>query len=161
MKICFVSISYPRNSGDYVLPSLHIEGKLLSEDHRVDVVTSNDTTSPTFKEFDGVRVHRFNYFIKRFQVLTHSGGLISKLRERWYYWLMIPSFLIFFTIKILKVAKHCDVIHAHWSPSAFLSLPVKILFKKPILVALLGGDVSKLVPEVVSSKLSAKRKTHT
>lgn len=28
-------------------------------------------------------------------------------------------------------------------------------------VALLGGDVSKLVPEVVSSKLSAKRKTHT
>ena len=148
MKICFLSTSFPRFKDDWVLPSLDVEARELSKckDNEVIVVSSAGTNTKKFELRGKVKIYRFGYFIKRYQTLTYTGGLSTSFKEGIISKLKSIPFIFSFMLSTLKYGRKCDVVHAHWTPSAFVAIPLKIIYKKPIIVSLLGADV-RLLPK--------------
>lgn len=148
MKICFLSTSFPRFKDDWVLPSLDVEARELSRcnNNEVIVISSAGTDTKNFELREKVKIYRFNYFVKRYQTLTYTGGLSTSFKKDFLSKLKSPFFLLAFMLKTTKYGKNCDVIHAHWTPSAFVAIPLRIFYKKPIVVSLLGADI-RLLPK--------------
>ena len=147
MKILFLSTSFPRFKDDWVLPSLDVEARELSRcpGNEVVVVSSAGQDTKNFELRENVKIHRFNYFLKKQQTLTYTGGLSTSFASGIFSKIKAIPFMISFILSTLKHGKECDVVHAHWTPSAFAAIPLKILYKKPIVVSLLGADV-RLLP---------------
>ena len=146
MKILFLSTSFPRFKDDWVLPSLDVEARELAKEDEVIVISSAGTDTKNFEIRNNVKIIRFNYFIKKFQTLTYTGGMLSASQKSLLSKILIPLFFISFLIKTLQYGRDCDVIHAHWTPSALIALPLKILYKKPIVLSPLGGDIRGAIP---------------
>jgi len=152
MKILFLSTSFPRFKDDWVLPSLDVEARELSrcKNNEVIVISSSGTDTKDFELREKVKIYRFNYFIKKYQTLTYTGGLSTSFKEdRILSKIKSLFFVLFFTLNTIKYGRKCDVIHAHWTPSAFAAIPLKIFYKKPIAVSLLGADV-RLLPKWIN-----------
>ena len=146
MKILFLATSFPRFKDDWVLPSLDVEARELAKEDEVIVISSAGTDTKNFEIRNNVKIIRFNYFIKKFQTLTYTGGMLSASQKSLLSKILIPLFFISFLIKTLQYGRDCDVIHAHWTPSALIALPLKILYKKPIVLSPLGGDIRGAIP---------------
>jgi len=94
---------------------------------------------------ENIRVFRFQYFIpKSLQVLKKPGKPIYNTKS-FFAILQIPFLCFFFILNILKHAAWADLIHAQWTPAAFLSLPAKWLFGKKIVITARGSDL-RLLP---------------
>ncbi|AJF62646.1 MAG: Glycosyl transferase group 1 [archaeon GW2011_AR20] len=148
MKILFLSTSFPRFKDDWVLPSLDVEARELSRcpENEVIVVSSSGQDTKRFELREKVKIYRFNYFFKKQQTLTYTGGLSTSFASGIFSKIKAIPFMISFVFNTLKYGRECDVVHAHWTPSAFAAIPLKILYKKPIIVSLLGADV-RLLPK--------------
>ena len=147
MKICFLSTSFPRFKDDWVLPSLDVEARELSKykDNEIIVISSASTNIKNFELRGKVKIYRFNYFIKKYQDLTYTGGLSTSFKNGIFSKIKSIFFILSFTLSTLKYGRKCDIVHAHWTPSALVAIPLKIIYKKPIVVSLLGADV-RLLP---------------
>ncbi len=147
MKICFLSTSFPRFKDDWVLPSLDVEARELSRcpGNEVIVVSSAGTDTKNFELREKVKIYRFNYFFKKQQTLTYTGGLSTSFASGIFSKIKAIPFMISFMLSSLKHGRKSDVVHAHWTPSAFTAIPLNIFYKKPIVVSLLGADV-RLLP---------------
>lgn len=147
MKILLLSTTFSRFKDDWVLPSLDVEARELSryENNEVIVISSAGTNTKNFELRDKVKIYRFNYFIKKYQNLTYTGGLSTSFKSGIIAKLKTLFFIVSFILSTLKYGKKCDIVHAHWTPSAFVAIPLKIFYKKPIIVSLLGSDV-RLLP---------------
>ena len=141
MKILILTTSFPRFKDDWVLPSLDVEARELAKTNDVLVISSGSTDTKNYESRDNFRIIRFNYSIRNLQTLTYTGGMLTAVQESWLSKLQIPFFLISFMIKALKYGRNYDIIHAHWSPSAVIAIPLKILYKKPMVLSFLGGDI--------------------
>jgi len=94
---------------------------------------------------ENIRVFRFQYFIpKSLQVLKKPGKPIYSTKS-FFAILQIPFLCFFFILNILKHAAWADLIHAQWTPAAFLSLPAKWLLGKKIVITARGSDL-RLLP---------------
>lgn len=69
--------------------------------------------------------------------LYSKEGLLFRLFQ-------LPVFLVVFLIYLLKYIPRCDVVHANWTPTAFLALPFSKLFHRPIFLTFRGSDITKL-----------------
>src|SRR3989344_5617166 len=147
MKICFLSTSFPRFKDDWVLPSLDVEARELSKykDNEIIVISSASTNIKNFELRGKVKIYRFNYFIKKYQDLTYTGGLSTSFKNGIFSKIKSILFILSFMLSTLKYGRKCDIVHAHWTPSALVAIPLKIIYKKPIVVSLLGADV-RLLP---------------
>ena len=145
MKICILCTSYPRSKDDYWVPFMHSWAKELAKTEDVTVVTSGSIGAKDFEIIDSVKIHRFNYFYPRsLQRLTYKGGMRESFKRDFLAKLQVPFFLLSFYIKALRIAKDCDVINAHWVLSGLAALPVKKLYKKPIVLTEHGGSIRGL-----------------
>lgn len=141
MKILVLTTTFSRFKDDYVLPSLDVGVKELAKTNEVLVISSGGTDTKDYEERDNFKIIRFNYFIKPLQKLTYTGGMLTVIQKNLLSRILIPFFLISFMIKALKYGKNYDIIHAHWSPSAVIAIPLKIFYKKPIVLSFLGADI--------------------
>ena len=140
MKILFLATSYPRFKDDWVLPSLEVEAKELAKKNEVLVISSAGTDTKNYEIRNNVKIIRFNNNIKKYQTLTYTGGMLTAFQKSLLSKIQIPLFLLMFTLKTFRYGKDCDVIHAHWTPSVIAAIPIKIIYKKPIILSPLGGD---------------------
>ncbi len=154
MKVLFVTSTFPRSEDDDQVPWL-LELALVLRDTGVEL----EVLAPTYAgleshEIHGIPVHRYRYFTKKREVVTHEAGAMNNMGGRRD--LMLPAFSLV-GAGMAAAARLCrsggyDVIHSHWP------LPMG-------LPAQAGAWASKKSPRLVATfhgaeVALAKRKSH-
>lgn len=154
MKVLFVTSTFPRSEDDDQVPWL-LELALVLRETGVEL----EVLAPTYAgleshEIHGIPVHRYRYFTKKREVVTHEAGAMNNMVGRRD--LMLPAFSLV-GAGMGAAARLCrnggyDVIHSHWP------LPMG-------LPAQAGAWASKKSPRLVATfhgaeVALAKRKSH-
>lgn len=154
MKVLFVTSTFPRWEDDDQVPWL-LELALVLREKGVDL----EVLAPTYAglsshEVHGIPVHRYRYFTKNREVVTHEAGAMNKMVGRKD--LLLPALSLVGAGMIaaarLALRNRYDVIHSHWP------LPMG-------LPAQAGAWASKKSPRLVATfhgaeVALAKRKGH-
>ena len=69
--------------------------------------------------------------------LAYGHGVVGNLRQRPWKALLLPLFLVSYSVAARRAARDTDLVHAHWLPSAIPALATR----KPFVVQLWGTDV--------------------
>jgi teichuronic acid biosynthesis glycosyltransferase TuaC len=156
MKIAMLTTSFPAYEGHLQTPFLRALAKALSKDHKVKVICPYYGLGSKKKETIGnMEIDRFQYAPLRFQKLTEGGGIPSTLKHssKWelpFHILAFLSFLFVFMLKSLKSCRDCDVIHAQWAFSGLIALPLKKIYKKPLIITTRGEAVNMAMKNKIS-----------
>lgn len=143
-KVLVIGSVYPRFHEDAEVPWLR-----ASIAHLREAGVEVQVLAPTYKglkshEIDGVRVNRFRYAPKNWEMLTHEEGAPSKMASKpWLQLLAIPYIISgFFRCISLCHKWKPDVIHAHWPfPHAFIALGAAKLFRIPLVLNFHGAEL--------------------
>jgi glycosyltransferase involved in cell wall biosynthesis len=115
VKVCVVTSTYKLSEQDPNVPFL-VEKVRHLRAAGVDVTVF----APSYEGLgdqvlDGVPVHRFRYFFKRFENLTHKQGAPNRLRNPLYL-LLAPFYIVagLFALVALCRRERFDVLHVHW-----------------------------------------------
>lgn len=144
MKVLVIGSVYPRFNEDAEVPWLR-----TSVAHLKKAGVEIQVLAPTYKglkshEIDGVRVNRFRYAPKDWEMLTHEEGAPSKMASKpWLQLLAIPYIISGF-FRCLSICHKWkpDVIHAHWPfPHAYIALGAAKLFKIPLVLNFHGAEL--------------------
>lgn len=137
MKICIVTTSFARFPDDtFNIYIYRLALALVESGTEVIVVAPGDHNTKNREIINGIKIERFKYFFpKKLQKLAYGkSGIPDNLKSSFLAWLQIPFFFISFFLKVLKVCRHCNVIHAHWLPSALIAVLANISLKKPVVL---------------------------
>lgn len=116
MKVLFVTSTFPRSDDDDQVPWL-LELALVLRECGADV----EVLAPTYAGLPshtvhGIKVHRYRYWSRKREVVTHEAGAMNKMPERGD--LVLPAYALVGagTIAATRLARRegYDVIHAHW-----------------------------------------------
>jgi glycosyltransferase involved in cell wall biosynthesis len=142
MKVLFLTTSFPRFKGDHAgIFLLSLAKNLAAKGAEVSVVAPNDNVSAQNEVMDGIRVHRFNYFAKSWQVLAYGyGGALSNMGKSLRLVLLLPFFAGAFLARGLREARRADVIHSHWIAAGLIGVVISALARKPLVITLRGTD---------------------
>jgi len=115
---------------------------LVQRGHGVEVLAPSYEGSPSH-EVEGIQVHRFRYFPRRYENLTHGVGAPNRIREVRY--LFIALFYIvaglFATIRLCR-RRDFDVIHVHWPfPHGIWGYAAKRLTGIPMVLTFHGAEL--------------------
>jgi glycosyltransferase involved in cell wall biosynthesis len=69
--------------------------------------------------------------------LAYGHGIVGNLRRKPWKALLLPAFLVSYSLAAGRAARGADVVHAHWLPSALPALKTR----KPFVLQLWGTDV--------------------
>ncbi len=116
MKVLFVTTAYQRFEHDVITPWLvELIAQLQSRGIDVSVFT------PSHKGLGnqiirGIQIHRFRYFLKRYERLTHEETAVDRIKRGPFYLLLAIFYLFFGTMHIIQLVKNkrYDIIHVHW-----------------------------------------------
>lgn len=143
-KVLVIGSVYPRFHEDAEVPWLR-----ASVAHLRAAGVEVQVLAPTYKglkshEIDGVKVNRFRYAPKDWEMLTHEEGAPSKMASKpWLQLLAIPYIINGF-IQCLRLCRKWkpDVIHAHWPfPHAFIALGAAKIFHIPLVLNFHGAEL--------------------
>jgi glycosyltransferase involved in cell wall biosynthesis len=117
VKICVLTTSYPRYSGD--IAGVFVEDAVV---HLREAGVEVDVVSPA----------SFTHF-----GIAFGDGIVNNLRAKPLRVLLVPLFLLFFARAARRASRDADVVHAHWLPSAVAGLATR----KPLVLQAWGSDV--------------------
>lgn len=116
MRICYVVSTFPRFENDPEVPWLVETVRRLS-DKGIEV----EIFAPSYQgirshQIFGIPVHRFRYFFKRWEVLTHNEGATNKIRRSPVLNLLGFFYIFFGSLAILRLcaSRRYDLFQAHW-----------------------------------------------
>lgn len=141
------ALAYLEAGAKVTILTMHVPGTPLKE-----LVKEN---------FEIIRVPYF-YPLQLQNIRIPNYPLYTKKKLLWRLF-QLPFFIFSYVIHLLKVVPKCDVIHANWTPTAFLVLPFSKIFKRPIFLTYRGSDImllpklfNKLVIKSVDSVFDVK-----
>lgn len=108
------------------------------------VVVPRVPGAPRREHRDGLHIHRFGYFFRRWERLAH-GAIIENLRSNRSALLQVVPFLVAEAWAVRRAVRQFrpDVLHVHWIvPQGLVALVAAP--RVPTLVTTLGGDVYAL-----------------
>jgi glycosyltransferase involved in cell wall biosynthesis len=143
-KLLVLTSTFPRWQGDTIVPFVYELSQRLTEDFEVSVLTPSYPGAKADEIIGQIKVHRFRYFIRRFEKLAGGAGILPTLKKNKWHYLLIPFFMTayFFALRKQIRKQKPSVIHAHWIvPQGFIAALTKKLYKVPFLVTAHGGDV--------------------
>ncbi len=146
MKVLIATTSFPRNRKDYGgIFVYHLAEHLIKQGIEVKVVAPSCGILETVDgEFDGLEVHRFRYFFRKWEMLfCRGGGALPMMKKYPLLKLLLPFSLLAYAYSVLKQSKDADIILSEWTISGFVAIPAKILRRKKLIVSLLGSDMMK------------------
>ena len=116
--------------------------QLIARGHEVKVFAPSYEGCPSHL-VHGVAVHRFRYFPRRWENLTHGEGAPNRIRNPLY--LFVAAFYILFgLIGLLRFcrAERFDVLHVHWPfPHGIWGLASARLFGVPLVLTFHGAEL--------------------
>jgi glycosyltransferase involved in cell wall biosynthesis len=156
LSVLVAATSFPRWEGDY-RGTFVWEGcrALAALGVRVRVVAPHSRGAAPHEELDGVEILRPRHLPDRWEFLLETPGGLPVLWEhrRSACWTVLP-FLLTHAAAIAREARNCDLIHAHWTLSAFAALLGAPLHRRPLLCTVQGSDVYRAMRLPVFGALS-------
>ena len=116
MRILHVVTAFPRTPDDVIVPWLvELLKRLQAAGHEVEVFTSSYRGAPD-QVFARIPVHRFRYFPRRWENLTHEEAAPDRMKRSLLYRLMPACFVLAGMVAIWRLCRRAryDVIHVHW-----------------------------------------------
>lgn len=115
-KLLVLSSTFPRWKDDTIPPFVYELSKRLTDDFDVHVLAPHFPGAKTEEIMDNMKVHRFRYFINKYQKLAGSGGILPTLKKNKFFYFQVPFFLLGEYLALRKLTKKIkpDTIHAHW-----------------------------------------------
>ncbi len=110
--------AFPRSREDVIVPWLvALLKRLQASGHEVEVFTSAYRGGGG-DSFDGIPVHRFRYFLARWEDLTHDEATPDRIRRSLLYRVLPLCYVLGGLWGIRRLVRHrggqFDVIHVHW-----------------------------------------------
>ncbi|MBM4039385.1 MAG: glycosyltransferase family 4 protein [Planctomycetes bacterium] len=146
MKVCVPTTSFPRWRGDLAGHFVFdLARHLATEGVEPTVVAPrgllpDGRPAPRAEEWDGVKIVRFRYWFARTERVAFGGGIPANLRDRPVRTAaQLPLFVWAFGRAIRRVAKGCELVHAHWVPSAATAQWFGP--RRPLVVTVHGSDI--------------------
>jgi glycosyltransferase involved in cell wall biosynthesis len=138
MKVTFLATSFPRFKGDYAGVFIYDLARYLAQEGvKIQVIAPHAEGTIYKEKIEGVQVWRFPYFYPpQQQHIAYGAGIPTNLRRSWRARMQLPFFLFSFFLSMGKFCRDADIIHAHWIEPAFLSLPWRKWYDKPLVVSL-------------------------
>lgn len=100
-----------------------------------------------YEIMDGVEVIRYHYFpIHKCETLCYPGAIMPRIKEKKIRVLLVPFLFFSLHIKLIKLLKDYDIVHAHWLIPQGI---IQSFFKKAYIVTGHGGDVTSLNKGIV------------
>lgn len=123
-------------AGAFVLRLIEAELKLGLE---CDVLTPASTTVTSWPEKP--RVCCFRYAPRPLQILFQQpGGALTSLKKCPSLYALLFPFFGAMGFNLLRLAQHCDIIHANWSICGALAVLTRNLHRKPVVTTIHGSD---------------------
>lgn len=134
MKICILTTTFPRYTGD-TIPQfvLGLARALVEEGAQVRVIAPHDHDTASDEIMNGVEVRRFAYWWpKSAQALCYGAGIPGNIRRNKWAALQLPPLEMGFFLSALRYARDCDLINAHWSFAGIAAAAAARLMHKPL-----------------------------
>ncbi|MFH1079367.1 MAG: glycosyltransferase family 4 protein [Pseudomonadota bacterium] len=146
MKVCILTTSFPLGHGDLSGIFILEQGRhLVKQGIKVVVVAPHHPGAPKHEVMDGMSVHRFPYFLpEKLQKLCYGSGMPYNLKESSWSQIQLPFLLATFIFQAIRHARHCDIIHAHWSLAGLAGLIASKISGKPIVLTMHHGNTQTL-----------------
>ena len=145
MKVCILTTSFPAYKGHFQSPFiLNLANSLVKHNIKVHVVCPfYKDSKKKYEVWNGIKIHRFQYFYPKFlQKLTSGGGIPSNLNSSFISKIQFPFFILSMFLRARKIVKKCDIIHAQWALSAFVGIFLKKIYKKSIILTESGASAN-------------------
>ena len=147
-NILVTATTFPRFNED-AQPSFvkDLSKELLKLGLNVHVLVPHSNKLESYKEEDGLKIHRFKYFLEKYEKLAY-GGIISNINKNKLLILQFPFLLLFQLFKLLKLIKkyNIKIVHSHWIiPQGLSGAIAKKLFNIKHVLTIHGGDLYTLV----------------
>lgn len=116
MKVLFVTSTFPRSEDDDQVPWL-LELALILRERGIDLEVLAPTYAGLASHYvHGIPVHRYRYFDKKHEVVTHEAGAMNNMVGRGD--LFVPALALIgagmaAAIRLARRERY-DVIHSHW-----------------------------------------------
>lgn len=145
MRVCMVTLAYPKRAGDGDGAFVHELAKALTRKGlSVCVIAMHSPGAHRRETIDGIHVIRPRYLRpERLEGLRAAGAGGLPIAWRKYplrRWQIVPLVLAH-AVAICREARDCDLIHAHWTMSGVLAAFTQFVHRKPVVVTLHGTDV--------------------
>lgn len=144
MKICVLTHTFPRFSGDVAAPFMDgVSRGLVAAGNEVFVLTPWD---PKFnRSNDAYQLKTYKYiWPNRFHLLGYSRTLEADLKPHWWVYFLSPLMILFGIFALYKLVRQekIDLINVHWIlPNGFIAGVVHKLTGVPVVSTLPGSDV--------------------
>lgn len=143
-NLLIVTSTFPRWENDTDPPFVFELAKRLTDTFNITVLTPNYPGAQREEIMAGIAVHRFRYFLKGYEKLAGSEGILPTLKKNRFFYFLVPLFILaeFFTLlKLIKKTKP-HIIHAHWIlPQGFVVTLAHVITKVPFIITTHGGDI--------------------
>ena len=144
MRVLHIVTAFPRNDRDVITPWLvEMLRRLQQRGLEVEVLTS------AYKggggdQYAGIPVHRFRYFLRPWENLTHEEAAPERMRRSLIY-RVLPVFFVaagMFAAWRLARRRRYDVIHVHWPlPLALLGWAAQRGRRAPLVTTFYGVEL--------------------
>jgi glycosyltransferase involved in cell wall biosynthesis len=116
VRILVVSTAFPRDADDPTVKWLaETIRRLRARGYDIEVFTSayrggGNTT------LDGIPIHRFRYFFRQWENLTHEESAPDRMRRSLFYRTLPAFYLLFGSIAMWRLQRReqYDIVHVHW-----------------------------------------------
>jgi glycosyltransferase involved in cell wall biosynthesis len=116
VKVLYIATAFSRFEGDIITPWLvEVIKRLRIKGIDAQVFTSSYQGLAS-QEIFGINVHRFRYFFKKWENLTHDEIAVDRVKKGFINKLKVPFYML---CGIVQIALFCrknkyDIIHTHW-----------------------------------------------
>lgn len=141
MKIC-IPVTNLTFEGNVVFD---LAKELAKQGHEPKIIAPHAKGLKGKKIVDGVEIKYVRYFWPdRLETLAYGSGIAMNISRNPLKAILLPFFFAAFKIRILLEARDCDLIHAHWLPTALACIPAKIFLRKKVLLTVHGTDTRNM-----------------
>ncbi|MDQ7798105.1 MAG: glycosyltransferase family 4 protein [Candidatus Edwardsbacteria bacterium] len=144
MKVLHLVTAFPRDEKDIITPWL-IEMLRHYPAHGLEAEIFTSSYQGLGEQMvHGLPVHRFRYFFKRWENLTHEETTPDRMKRSLLYKIMPAFYIIGGMIGIVKLLRknRYDAVHVHWPlPHAVFGWAAKTFFGLPVVTTFYGVEL--------------------
>jgi len=117
----------------------------------VEIVAPDYSIGPREEIFGkNIKAHRFRYFFPRkWQILRRPDGSPLYQQKSILAFAQLPFLLLGFLWAILRHGRKADIVHCNWSFTALAALPLRWIYKVPVVLTTRGSDL-RLIPRFLN-----------